>query len=165
MDADLQKIILKKAGSLLARRSYSRQELRNKLLGFADKSQIESALDRLEQLNLLNDADYAYNFALRRTRQEGWGPTKILDSLLRRKVDPATIESALERVRNELGDESILVEYIRKRCAKQGMPADVRGVRNLVLHLRRRGFGEDMIFSALKQVLPSTLRERFYTGE
>jgi len=165
MDADLHKMILQKAGSLLARRPYSRGELRNKLRILAVESQIESALDRLEQLNLLNDADYAYNFALCRTRQEGWGPAKIFETLLRRQVDPAIIESALERVRNELGDESIMVEYIRKRCAKRGMPADIRGVRNLVLHLRRRGFDEDRIFSALKQVIPSTLLERFDTGE
>ena len=165
MDAALHKMLLKKAGSLLARRSYSRGELRNKLSGFAEKSQVESVLDRLEQLNLLNDADYAYNFALCRTRQEGWGPAKILESLLRRHVDQTTIENALEGVRNELGDESILVEYIRKHCGKQGMPTDLKGVRKLVLHLRRRGFDEERIFGALKQMIPSALLQRFDTGE
>ncbi len=165
MDTDLQKMILKKAGSLLARRSYSRGELRNKLCAFAEKYQVESALDRLEQLNLLNDADYAYNFALCRARQEGWGPAKILESLLRRQVGQTIIKSALERIRNELGDESVLLEYIQKRCGKHGMPADIRDVRRLVLHLRRRGFGEEMIFGALKRVIPSALLERFDTGE
>jgi len=165
MDAALQKILLKKAGALLARRGYSRGEMRNKLTRIAGASQVESVLDRLEQLNLLNDADYAYNFALCRIKQEGWGPGKVHDFLLRRHVAQATIESALERIRKELKEESILVEYIKKRCEKQGPPMDLKGIRKLVLHLRQRGFAEGDIFSALKGMVPAAVLHRFETGD
>ncbi len=165
MDAEIHKSLMKKAGALLARRAYSRGELRNRLAKIADELQVESVLDRHEQLNLLNDADYAYNFALCRIRQEAWGPTRICQSLLRRNVAQATIDRALERVGNELGQEPILIEYIKKRCGKRGLPTDPKGIRKLVMHLLQRGFSEDQIFHALKQVIPAAVLHRFETGE
>jgi len=165
MDDELYIALLKKAGALLARRAYSRGELRDKIARIAGNPQVESVLDRLEQLNLLNDADYAYNFALYRIKQEGWGPAKVHDSLLRRHVVPAIIEQALERIRHELGDESALVEYMRKHCGKQGPPADPKNIRRLILHLRRRGYDENIIFSALKRIVPAAVMRHFETGE
>jgi regulatory protein len=165
MDVALQQMLLKKAGTLLARRAYGRGELRDKLCKLAEAVEVEVVLDRLEQLNLLNDADYAYNFAFYRIAQDGWGPAKVHDSLLRRRVEPRTIERALERVQSELGDESALADYIRKHCGKKGLPADPKDVRRLILHLRRRGFEEKNIFSALRQMIPAALIERFETGE
>jgi regulatory protein len=165
MDAELQKTLLKKAGSLLARRAYSRGELRMKLAKMAGDSEIESALNRLEQLNLLNDADYAYNFAFYRIQQEGWGPAKVRDSLLRRHLSPANIESALERVRNELGDELVLIDCIKKRCGKQEPPTNPKDIQKLIAYLQRRGFDDDAIFRALKRMLPAAVIQRFETGD
>jgi regulatory protein len=165
MDAELRSLLLKKATALLARRAYSRAALRSKLAPTAGEAEVESALDRLEQLNLLNDAEYAYNFALCRIQRQGWGPAKVRDSLLRRQVAPSAIAGALKRVQNELGDESALLRYIEKHCGKQGPPADLKGIRRLVLHLRQRGFHEDSILGALKQLIPAAVLERFETGE
>jgi regulatory protein len=165
MDVDLQKTLMKKAGSMLARRSYSRAELRMKLAQMAGDSEIESALNRLEQLNLLNDADYAYNFAVYRIRQEGWGPAKVRAALLRRHLSQTIIESALERIRNELGDDLVLKECINKRCGKQPPPTDPKDVKKLIMYLRRRGFDDDDIFRALNHMLPAAAIQRFETGE
>jgi regulatory protein len=165
MDAELQKAVMKKAGALLARRPYSRGELRMKLAKMAGESEIETVLNRLEQLNLLNDADYAYNFAVHRIRQEGWGPAKVRDSLLRRHLSRTDIESALERVRNELGDELALTECIYKRCGKQALPTNSKDVQKLISYLRRRGFEDDSILRALKRMLPAAATQRFETGE
>jgi regulatory protein len=165
MDREIQKAVLKKAGSILSRRAYSRGELRNKLLKIAKEQQVETALNRLEQLNLLNDADYAYNFALYRITQEGWGPAKIYDSLLRRQVPHATIDAALERVCNEVDEESALVDYVKRHCSKKGPPTDPKGIRKLVMHLHLRGFDEDIIHRALDRIIPAMVLQRFETGE
>ncbi len=165
MSDDPHNMLLKKAAALLARRAYSRGELREKLASAAGELQVESALDRLEQLNLLNDADYAYNFALYRVRQEGWGPAKVHDSLLRRHVAESTIELALERVRNEMSDESALIEYVQKHCGKRGMPANPKDINKLIFHLRRRGFDENAILNALKRMIPSAVLRHFETGD
>jgi regulatory protein len=165
MDAEQQNNLLKKAGALLARRPYTRGEMRDKLASLADSSHLESLLDRLENLNLLNDAECAYNFALCRIQQNGWSPAAVRKSLLRRQVEPQTIEDVLERARKESGGDSILVSYVRKYCGKRGLPADLKQTRRLVAHLRRRGFDEDSILSALKHTIPAAILQRFETGE
>jgi SOS response regulatory protein OraA/RecX len=165
MDADSCKLLLKKAGTLLARRAYSRGELREKLRKTAQAAEVESVLDRLEKLNLLNDLDYAYNFALCRVRQEGWGPAKLRESLLRRAVAQETVEAALKRVFDEVDPRSALADHVRKRFGKSGLPSDIPGVRRLILQLRRRGFDDDTIRGALKTIVPAALLERLETGE
>lgn len=158
-------MLLKRAGALLSHRAYSRGELGSKLSKYANDGQVAAALDRLEQLNLLNDSEYAYNFALYRIKQEGWGPAKIRESLVRRQISQKTIQTALERIREELGEEFALVEYIQKHCWKQGPPSDAKGVRRIVAHLRRRGYDESLIFRALGRVIPADVLQNFETGE
>jgi len=163
MDAELRSILMKKAGAILARRACSRGELRNRLAKIAGETPVEEVLDRLEQVNLLNDREYAYNFALHRIRQEGWGPAKVLDSLLRRHVEPEIAESALKRVRDEVDPSSILADYARKYFGKSA--PDAKRVRKMIAHLHRRGFAEDSILDALRRVVPAALMQRYETGE
>jgi regulatory protein len=165
MDSELQKAILKKASALLARRAYSRGELRIKLAKMAEDIEIEHALNRLDQLNLLNDDDYAYNFALYRVQREGWGPAKVRHSLLGRHLSRAAIESALQRVQNDLGEETVLLEHIQKYCRKRRPPVDRKDMQKLILHLRRRGFDSNAISRALKRMVPADAIPCFETGE
>ena len=166
MNTETHKILLKKAGALLARRAYSRIDLRSKLAGLAGDPEIESVLKHLEQLNLLNDADYAYNFALHRIRQQGWSPIRVQHALLRHHVEMPIVECALERVRNEVGDESIIIlEYVLKHCGKKGLPTDRKGIRKLILHLHQRGFDEEHILGALRQIIPAAALQPFETGD
>ncbi len=165
MNTDIENEVLKKAGALLARRPYSRSELRNKLLKIAGKPYVETTLDFLEQLNLLNDADYAYNFALYRIKRKAWGHAKVRASLLQRQLSRAAIDSALERVRNEVDEESVLADYVERHCGKNGWPTDLKGIRKLVTHLRLRGYEDDIIQRAMKRRVPVMDLRRFETGE
>lgn len=164
MEADIHKILLKKAGALLARRAYSRGELRSRLANSGDKVQVEATLDRLASLKLLNDEDYAYNFALRRIKQQGWGPARVVDSLLKHQVEQRTIDSAMARIRNEEGKDTSLDSCMKLYCKKNGLPSDPKGIRRLISHLRRHGFDGDDVFRALRQAMPGALQS-FETGE
>jgi SOS response regulatory protein OraA/RecX len=166
MDIDIHKLLMKKAGTLLARRAYSRADLQKRLAAFGGGEQVEAVLRHLERLKLLNDADYAYTFAFRRIRRLGWSSAKVQNALLGHQVDPMIIDRALEQVRNECGGEdSVIREYLRKRYEKGGLPVDCKGIRKLILHLRQRGFEEETIFSALKGEIPDAALRRFRTGE
>ncbi len=153
------------ATRLLSRRAHSRNELRRKLARSGEMGQIEEVLNRLEELRLLNDADYAYNFALCRMRQDGWGPLKVLQSLQRRQVAMDVAESALARVRAEIDDRFVLLEYLKQHHRKDGPPQDRKGILRLVSHLRRRGFGDETIFSALRQIIPTAAWQHLETGD
>jgi regulatory protein len=166
MDIDPHTLLLKKAGALLARRAYSRSDLQMKLAEFADEQQVESALQHLERVNLLNDSNYAYNFALRRIRQHGWGSARVQNALLAHHVGRAIIDRALEQIRMESGsEESGVREYVHKRYGKSGLPADPKSVRKLILHLRQRGFDEETVFRGLRGVIPDAVLKHFETGE
>jgi SOS response regulatory protein OraA/RecX len=154
MDESIQKRLLKKGFSLLSRRAYSRGDIRTKLLKFAEEKVVETVIKRLEQLKLLNDDDYAYNFSLSRIGREGWGPEKIKDALIRRQVPASAISVALDRIRAEVGNDYGLEVYLNKYCGKKGLPEDATSIRNLIAHLRRRGYHSDHIYGALKHILP-----------
>ena len=165
MDDESQKALMKKACLFLGRRAYSRGELRIKLSGLAGESQVESALDRLEQLKLLNDADYAYNFALSRIRGKGWGPAKVRESLIRRHLSQASIDRAMQQIQKEPEDESALARYIEKYCGKKGAPTQPENLHKLILHLCRRGYDRESIVQALKRIVPAAAMQHFETGE
>ncbi|MEJ2097167.1 MAG: regulatory protein RecX [Deltaproteobacteria bacterium] len=157
--------LLKKAGRLLARRAYSRGEIRQKLLETADEPVVETVLGRLEQLKLLNDRDYAYNFAISRIGREGWGPEKIRRALRSRRVSDSDISTALDRIRSLVGDDYALADYLKKYFGKKGAPENFNDVRNLVTHLHRRGYHRDSIIGVLKHSLPAEWMRYFDTGD
>ncbi len=165
MDANVSKTLFKKAGELLARRSHSRGELKDELLKFAGPAQVETTLDRLESLHLLNDAEYAYNFALDRMKRRGWSPAKTFDALVQRRVQQNAIEAVLARIQNEEGEKFSLQSCIERYCSRKGLPSNPKDVGKLISRLRRRGFDEDDIISALKQAISGANSQRFETGE
>lgn len=63
---------------LLSLRSHSRKELKTKLLerGHALYA-VHSALDRLAEVGLQSDGEFAEAFARSKWRQVKWGPSKI----------------------------------------------------------------------------------------
>jgi SOS response regulatory protein OraA/RecX len=165
IEGEPAKKLLQKAGRLLARRAYSRGDLEMKLRRQADEDVTQAVLARLQELNLLNDEQYAYNFAHCRMRQDGWGPVKVLYALLRHGVASHVAESAIERVRVEAGDGTLLLQYLEGFCARHGMPQDRRTIQKLVSRLRRRGFQEEVIYEVLRQKIPAAAWQRFETGD
>ncbi len=166
MDSDSTERVLQNAVRALARRAHSRGELKDKLLRkVTDEEQVGEVLRRLEELNLLNDGQFAYNFALWRMRQDGWGPAKAVHGLLRRGVDPRLAKEAVERVRHELGDACLLEDYLKKYTCRHVVPTDRKSIQKLIARLQRRGFQEDIIYGVLRQVLPPEAWQRFDRGE
>jgi len=173
--------LMKRAAALIAGRGYSRGELRRKLvsavnadtkdgLNVVNTAEIEATLDRLEQLNLLNDAEYAYNFILYRVKESRWGEEKIREALLKSDIENTVADRALERVREELaacgsdgidGIENALMEYIEGCCRKHGTPATLKDAHKLARRLAGRGFDEDRIMDALRRITPSEIFRHF----
>ncbi len=157
MESELAEKLMQKAGRFLARRAYSRASLRLKLLRFASEETIESVLNRLQHLNLLNDADYAYNFAFNRIRDAGWGPLRIRQELSRRLVAADVIESVMDRVGQEFSERTALERYLDRYWCKVEPPRDLKAVRRLITHLRRRGFDH----SVIREILDNRLKGDF----
>jgi len=165
MSEDPGQKLMQKAGALLARRPFSRAELAARLARYGDPAQIDPVLDRLEELNLLNDAEYAYNSAVRWLQQQGWGALRVLHMLRRRHIDAATAEAALARARLEIGERAALEAYLERRARTHPLPSDRRAITRLVAHLRRRGFPDEVIWTVLPRKIPGTAWRNFDLGD
>jgi len=165
MDATTADRLMVRAGRLLSRRAFGRAELAARLGRTAPVEAVDAVVDRLERLGLLNDASYAYNFALQRLTREGWGLRRIRRALVERQVARDVVDLALERVSKEIGEEAALVAHVQRRVAKQGLPADRRGIRRLAEHLARRGFSVDSTERVLRRLIPADAWRDFDRGE
>jgi SOS response regulatory protein OraA/RecX len=140
--------------------------MRAKLSGLrADSADVEEVLAHLQEVGLLNDADYAYNFALRRINEMAWGDAKVYHSLVRRHIASHLAESAIQKVHQEVGEEEVLARYLGKVAGRGGMPTDRKGIRKLIAHLRSRGFSEDHIWRCLRERVPAANWRRFESGD
>ncbi len=165
IESESKNRLLRRAVRALARKPHSRGELEARLSPGADVTEVQQVLVRLEDLNLLNDEQYAYNFALWRMKQDGWGPAKALHALLRRRVAPNLAQAAVERVRREAGDACLLQEYLRGYSRKHQLPQDRKSIQRLISRLQRRGFPEEVIYGVLRQLLPAASWHCFDRGD
>ena len=159
--------LMKRATALIARRAHSRGELRRKLTA-AQKTEgadeIEATLDWLERLNLLNDAEYAYNFAFYRIKDLGWGEEKVRKALFDAEVEKTVANHALRRVLDEIAPDGLddaLMEYVNGYCRKHGTPSTLKDARKLAGRLAGRGFDEDSIIGALQRIVPPEIFRHF----
>ena len=84
---------------MIGRRSHSRSELKRKLKerGYEEDC-IERVLDRMEEVGLQDDSEYALIFARSKWRQSTWSPRKIEIELRRKGVEEDDIQRALDSV-------------------------------------------------------------------
>ena len=136
----------------LARRAHARFDLRRRLLQKQHPpAAVDGALDRLGAAGLLNDAQFARDFAAVKARR-GRGPARLVRDLQSQGIDRRIAEDA---VRTSLADEGVdpeqAVRALAEKRARQlaGLPAPVRK-RRLVAFLVRRGFGGAEIRSVVE---------------
>ena len=144
-----QKPLKARAIALLARREYSRAELRGKLLAGADRdtvavADIDAMLDELAALGYLSDARFAA--AVARRKSGGFSKRSIGATLKARGVTGDTAADALASV--EIDDEVTLVALWRGRFGRA--PANDKEKTRQVRFLQSRGFSLSAIFKFLR---------------
>jgi len=126
----------------IARRAHARVDLRRRLLQKQHPAAaVDPALDRLSAAGLLNDVQFAVDYAAAKARR-GRGPARLVRDLQAQGVERRVAEEA---VRTSLAAEGVdpaeAVRALAVKRAKQlaGLPPVVRK-RRLVAFLVRRGF-------------------------
>jgi len=129
----------------LGYRARTEQEVRRKLQrkGF-DEAVAERAIERLRELDYLDDAAYARSYVKARFRNKGYGPVRLRADLRRRGVAARIIDAVLD----EHLERDDLLEAAREhaarrwgRLAREDDPFKRR--KKLSDYLRRRGFSYD----------------------
>jgi len=138
-----------RAIALLARREYSRADLRERLLGqaghdAADAGEVDVVLDELVALGYLSDARFAS--AVVRQKSGGYSKRAIGATLKARGVAGEAAADALAG--SSVDDHEALVALWRRRFGKA--PVDDRSKARQVRFLQSRGFALSAIFRLLR---------------
>lgn len=165
LDVDLHLRARNAALELVARRPYSRQELRRRLLrkGFT-RGVVDESLSALESQRLVDDGAFARSFVRDRLRLRPRGKRRLSQELREKGIDPATIDGAVDEVFAEqdvredaLATRAALAWLSRQRPeVRQGLarkdrsPERERATRRLSGFLARRGFGGEAARKAMQ---------------
>ncbi|MDR1927076.1 MAG: RecX family transcriptional regulator [Oscillospiraceae bacterium] len=146
--------LMNRAAAILARREHSRFELRQKLLrprkavtAPPSEALTDAVLDRLEELDLLNDVRFAALLAAELGQRKGLGRAGILQELRHRGVDAALLATLPLPEEDAAQLTRLLHEKYAAKCA------DERGRRSVYQALLRRGFRHRDIQAAMRTAL------------
>lgn len=148
-----ERSVYEQALTLLGFRARSVAELRRTLLQKgAPTDEVERVLERLRDQKLLDDAEFARQFARNRLVGPGASRFRIIQELARRGVSRDLAERALDGLREEDGiDAADAIHRIaRKKWASLARVDDVTRRRRLYAFLARRGFSPDEIAAAVR---------------
>ncbi|MBI1174695.1 MAG: recombination regulator RecX [Sideroxydans sp.] len=129
----------------LARREYSRAELRSRLLPYVQEGEdVEQALDDLAQRGWLSDARAAEQLV--NQRRNRFGTQRIAHELRQKGIAENLIDAALPQLRESELDAARAV-WQKKFDA---LPQDAQEKARQVRFLQSRGFALDVVFKLLR---------------
>jgi regulatory protein len=149
-----------RALNLLAASPRSAKELRRRLVLKGEPPELaDLAIQRLLDLGLLNDADYARQIARSKATSQGHSRRRLQQELFKRGVQRDVADAAISDVmEDETIDSEAIIEKIARRKARSLAklePAARR--RRLYDFLARRGYDHDDIQRAIATVMAEPL--------
>ena len=84
-----------KALTLLERRSHSKQELANKIARTMDRDSAVAAAEKMEEIGLVNDRDFAERYARELFERKKFGKIRVKQELKLKGIDKEIIEDIL----------------------------------------------------------------------
>lgn len=135
----------------LAARAYSVAELKQKLRSkkFSAAS-IDQTVVRLKKLGFLDDRRLAEQYASSLVRNRAFGRFRIERELRARRVDPRSVEPALNAAFEETDERVLLERALDKKMSGLRLPLTQARLASLFASLRRRGFRTDDIIKAVR---------------
>nr|WP_271209948.1 recombination regulator RecX [Rhodococcus wratislaviensis]GLK34811.1 hypothetical protein GCM10017611_16600 [Rhodococcus wratislaviensis] len=138
---------------LLTDRARSRAELAERLAKKGYSPEIaERVLDRLTEVGLVNDADFAQQWVHSRHTYSGKGKRALALELRRRGIGQEDATEALAQIDSE-DERARATELVEKKLRTVSADDRDRAVRRLVSMLARRGFPQGMAFEVVKEQL------------
>lgn len=135
-----------KALYLLEHRPHAKRELERKLSRTVGEEAAQAAADRMEELGLVDDADYAARLAQELARK-GYAFSRTVQELVRRGVDR---ELAQEAAREASPDPEEAIRRLIQRKYERRL-GDEQGRRQTAAALQRLGYRWEEIRSALRE--------------
>jgi regulatory protein len=132
-------------------RAYSVAELKQKLRRkkFSEAA-IDGAVARLKALGFIDDRRLAEHYASSLVRNRALGRFRVERELKARRVDPRTVQPALEKAFEEVDERSLLQKALDQKIRTLRLPLTRTRLASLCNSLRRRGYRSDDIIRAVR---------------
>lgn len=145
---------LQKSYRFLALRPHSAGEIEQRLRakGFP-AAVVKEALEKLCDLQYLDDASFASRWARNLAVNKLWGNRKIIASLREKGVAVPLIDEAIREIRQEIPEEEAVAQLISKKMAgaKNGRQ-DVKEKKRIFQNLLGKGFPAGLILNKLGKI-------------
>ena len=138
-----------KALYLLEHRSHSKKELADKISRTAGREAAERAAERMEELGLVNDAQYARNLAEELLQRKRFAARRAEYELLQKGIDRALAQKIVEELAPE-PEESL--RFLLERKYQRSL-SDEKGRRRVFAALQRLGYSGEDIRTALRDYI------------
>lgn len=137
--------------SFISRREHSSYELKQKLLRKFDEEDIEAAITRLEELDMVNDERFAQMYANELFEHKKFGISRIKNELYRKGIAREIIDDTTENLKFETQEDNIqrIVDIISKKYYNK--INDEKSRQRVFNSLVRLGYGYSDIKSAMRE--------------
>ena len=151
----------------LMRRAHSIHEMKQHLERRAENKELVPAIiARLRELNYLDDAKYALNYASQHAKIRRQGRFRIARELRARGVPDRYIDDAIAKAFAETDEPALVRAKLKRRLAllhktssQQNAPLDPKKIASLYRNLLGAGFSADIIRAELKRITNDYLPE------
>ena len=144
----------------LMRRAHSIHQMKEYLNSRSeDKDLVANVIARLRELNYLDDARFAAEFARQHAQFRKQGRFRIARELRTRGVPDRCIDAALDSVFAETDEAASVRARIKRKLAHVRGALDQRKIASLYGSLLRAGFSADIIRSELRGITRGDLPE------
>src|SRR5580692_8743290 len=110
---------------------------------------VELIIRKLKDQGYLNDAKYAAAFSSLRRDNEKFGRMRVVTDLKAKGVHGDVIEKAVSSVYDEVKEESLARDYLRRKRLQKPKDRDRKQAARIFRQLMRAGFGSRTIFAIL----------------
>ncbi|MEE1066447.1 MAG: regulatory protein RecX [Acutalibacteraceae bacterium] len=139
-------------------RDHSERELRTKLSRKYDENSVNTAMEKLIDLGLVNDRRYAELLVRELYERKKYGRNRVKNELYKRGIDSEIINEVIEEYENESEQDNIqtIVDIIRKKYYNKLI--DEKSRQKVVAALVRLGYS----FSDIRQAMSEFSSDEFY---
>ena len=137
-----------KALWLISYRSHSKKELFDKLKRSFDEESAQKAVDRMEELGLINDEEFAKLYARKLVNGKKMSVKAAEFELYRKGIDKITAEQVLGEL--EYDPQTQIIEFITKKYKNI---QDEKIKRRAVAALQRKGYSWEEIKQAIESLV------------
>ena len=151
-----RKITRDRALKLLSAKDYSKKNLIEKLLKYGEEDICKETADKMEDLGLINDYDYAMRLARDLHNLKGYGNNRIKMYLFEKGINHAIADEAVSQFDDDEQHEKIM-EILIKKCKTD--LTDRKEKEKMFAKLMRMGYKSGEIKTAINEFIENEQQE------